>query len=160
MELLLRLSCPNFANCTRLSSGKNDFQAYARMRSSSKGQKPRTSSILKVSQAARSYSQLIDLSLAIRTNPEDFFLALRLFRAIVFRGEVLCNQFENLLGNLADVIMASPQDFVREELVKIVKAWICRIANGHTIHFGCGSGAYSDRKLSVHKFCVQLGRNS
>ena len=113
-----------------------------------------------MSKAAWSYAWLIDLSLAIRTNPEDFFLALRLFRAIVFRGEVTCNRFENILENLADVIIASPQDFEREELIKILKAWIGRITSGHTIHFGCGSGAFSDhRKLLVHRFCVHFDLN-
>ena len=76
------------------------------------------------------YAFLMILILTIRLNPEDSFLALRIFKFIAPQANIPCSQFENFLENVAEFISMSPQEVERDELGKILETWFDYIRGG------------------------------
>ena len=75
--------------------------------------------------------------LVLRMNPEDSFLALRIFNNIMLKQTISCSQFENMLENVAELIAMSPDEVEIDELKKILEKWLDCVFRG--IYFNSSS---------------------
>ena len=70
------------------------------------------------------------LMLVLRMNPDDSFLALRIFNKIMLKHTISCSQFENMLESIAELISTSPDEVEMDELKKILEKWLDCVFRG------------------------------
>lgn len=76
------------------------------------------------------YEYSVVLTLPARMNPEDSFLALRIFLSVGQSEGTSCSQLECLLETMVELISGSPQQVEKDELNRLLMLWIKYMAFG------------------------------